>query len=169
MMKSLYRVSRDKSLGWPIGVLMVVFAGLAAAEPVDTGDDAITISTGARISLVPLTDETLTESGTITVQPRDNGSPDGALSEALPRHCLMSVQVTLGTGQAALQAGKMVCVTDDRRILELIPRARVQDLGECQQSGGSACARYVIDTAQTGTLVLESEGRLAPQPRNMEN
>jgi hypothetical protein len=169
MMKSLFGVSRDKSFAWPVGLLMVVFAGMSAAESVENGDDSITISTDARISLIPLTDETLTETGTVTVQPQDDGSPDGALSEALPRHCLMSVQITLGAEQAELQAGKMVCVTDDRRILELTPSAEVRGLGECQASGSTACARYVIATAKAGTLVLQSEGRLTPQPRNMEN
>lgn len=168
-MRSHFGVSRDTLYGWPVALLLVVFAGTAVAEPVENADETISLSTDARINLVPLANETLTESGTVTVQPRDNGSPEGALSEALPRHCLMSVQVTLEAGQVKLQAGKMVCVTQDRRILELTPNATVQGLGECQPSGDNACARYVIATDQSGTLELEAEGRLTPQPRNMGN
>jgi len=168
-MKSLCGVSRDKSFGWSVVLLAGLLAGMAGAESGDNGDQAITISTDARLSLLPLTDVTLTESGTITVQPRAENSPAGALSEALPRHCLMSVQVTLEADQAELMAGKMVCVTEDRRILEFTPRPETLELGQCQASQGSACSRYVIAVDQPGTLVLETEGRLTPQPRNMEN
>lgn len=163
------RAPLGKSFGWSVAVLMSVVAGSAMAETDASGEAAITLSPQARISLVPLMDQTLTESGTVTVQPQDDGSPDGALSEALPRHCLMSVRVTLGADQAGLEAGKMVCVTEDRRILELTPAASIEGLGECQSSGGVACGRYVISTEQSGTLSLQMAGRLMPQPRNEQN
>lgn len=163
------RTPFGKSLGWSVAVWMSVLAGSAMAESNGGEDAAIVLSPEAKISLVPLMDQTLTESTTVTVQPQDNGSPEGALSEAMPRHCLMSVRVTLGAEQADLEAGKMVCVTEDRRILELTPAAAIQGLGECQPSGGAACGRYVISTGQSGTLALQSAGRLVPQPRNEQN
>lgn len=163
------RAPFGKSLGWSVAVLMSVLAGSAMAESGQSESAAIVLSPEARISLVPLMDQTLTESGTVTVQPQDNDSPEGALSEAMPRHCLMSVRVTLGSEQASLEAGKMVCVTEDRRILELTPAATIEDLGECQPSGGVACGRYVISAEQSGTLVLQAAGRLVPQPRNEAN
>lgn len=163
------RVSYGKSLGLSVAVLVAVLAGSAVAETDGSGDGTISLSADANILLVPLMDQTLTESGTVTVHPEDDGSPDGALSEALPRHCLMSVRVTLGGEQAVLEAGKMVCVTEDRRILELMPEATIEGLGECQPSGGADCGRYVITGDQPGTLSLERTGRLVPQPRNEQN
>ncbi len=163
------RAPYGKSLGWSVAVLISVLAGSAMAETGGSGDDTISLSMDANIRLVPLMDQTLTESGTVTVQPEDDGSPDEALSEALPRHCLMSVRVSLGGEQAELAAGKMVCVTEDRRILELMPVATIQGLGECQPSGGADCGRYVISADQPGTLSFERAGRLVPQPRNEQN
>lgn len=163
------RVPYGKSLVWSVALLFAVLAGSAMAETDGSGDEAISLSAQAKIRLVPLMDQTLAESATVTVQPEDDGSPDGALSEALPRHCLMSVRVTLGGEQAELEAGKMVCVTEDRRILELMPEATIQGLGVCQSAGGSACGRYVISVEQPGTLSLERAARLVPQPRNEQN
>ncbi|WP_028671477.1 hypothetical protein [Saccharospirillum impatiens] len=157
------------SLGCSVAVLMSLMAGSAIAEMDESASATISLSEAATLQLVPLMDQTLTESGTVTVQPGDAGSPQGALSEALPGHCLMSVQVTLGGEQIGLEAGKMVCVTDDRRILELIPEATIAGLGECQPSGGAACGRFVISVDQPGTLSMQSAGRLAPQPRNDQN
>lgn len=159
----------EKSLSWSVGMLMLVLAGAAVAETEGSGEAAIALSETAKIRLVPLVDQTLTESGTVTVQPEDDGSPDGALSEALPRHCLMSVRVSLGGDEAQLEAGKMVCVTEDRRILELMPEATIEGLGECQASGGADCGRFVISAQQPGTLSLQTAGRLVPQPRNEQN
>lgn len=155
--------------GWSVGVLMSVFVGVALAESVENENVAIVLSPEARISLVPLVDQTLTESGTVTVQPQDDGSPAGALSEALPRHCLMSVRVSLGGDEADLEAGKMVCVTEDRRILELMPEAEIEGLGQCMPSDGMTCGRFVIRAEQPGTLALQAVGHLVPQPRNELN
>lgn len=163
------RTPFGKSFGWSVGVMLSVLASSALAETDGAVDEAITLTPEVKISLVPLVGETLTESGTVTVQPQDEGSPDGALSEALPRHCLMSVRVTLGGDEADLEAGKMICVTEDRRILELIPDAEIQGLGECESADGAACGRFVVSAGQPGSLLLLSEGRLVPQPRNETN
>lgn len=162
-------VLSGKLPGWSVGVLLSLLASAATAETPEVDAAAITLSTEAQISLIPLVDETLAESGTVTVQPRDDGSPEGALSEALPPHCLMSVYVSLGGEQAEFEAGKMVCVTEDRRILELLPDADIEALGECESADGAACGRFVIRADEPGRLSLRSEGQLMPQPRNVEN
>lgn len=151
-------------LGLTLGLALVLSAPAALAE-----DQSITLSTDARIGLVPLSDQTLTESETITVQPRDLGSPDGALSEPLPRHCLLSVDVDLTPDGVVLNPGKMICITEDRRILEGVPEAGIEALGECQSSGDATCDRYRIEAGQTGRLELRSETLLSPQPRNELN
>lgn len=149
----------------PLGLsLTCVLAALAT--PVLAEEAAIRIDTDANLSIAALTEQTLTETTTVTVQPRDAGSPDGALSEAWPPHCLLSVTVTLAEGRAELTPGKMICITEDRRILESRLDASIEDFGACQAVEGNDCARYRIDSGETGRLILRSPAALTPQPRN---
>lgn len=129
-------------------------------------DVVMSVQPTAQLRLVPLADQTLTESTTVSVQPQDAGSPAGAMSEPLPEYCLLSVQVTLGSGQAELAPGKMVCITEDRRVLEAQPKANITGLGECQ---GTACGRYRLSTERSGTLSLTEPLIFTLQPRNMSN
>lgn len=124
----------------------------------------LTVQPEAELVLLPLADQTLTESTTVTVQPRDAGSPAGALSEPLPSHCLLSVHVALGGGQAELSPGKMICITDDHRILEAQVQADINELGECQ---GSGCGRYRLSAGQNGQLRLTAPVEFQLQPRNL--
>jgi hypothetical protein len=151
-------------VAWLTGLLLLLVPASLLAE-----DAAITVTPEARISLFPLTGQTLTDSATVTVQPRDAGSPGGAFSEALPKHCLMSVTVTLGADEADLRAGKMICITEDRRVFELTPTATISDLGLCQAAGGAACGRYVVGPEQPGLMVLTVTEKMTLQARSDQN
>ncbi|GGX38352.1 hypothetical protein [Saccharospirillum salsuginis] len=149
----------------PLGLsLSVILATLAA--PAMAEEAAIQVATNAQLEIAALTEQTLSETTTVTVQPRDAGSPEGALSESWPTHCLLSVTVSLAEGEAELAPGKLVCITEDRRILESQLDAVVEGFGRCQASDGNACARYRIESGDTGRLILQSPATLTPQPRN---
>lgn len=152
----------------PLGLTLSFVLGVLV-QPALAEDPTINISTEARFELVALAEQTLTESETVTVQPRDAGSPEGALSEEWPKHCLLSVNVTLAKGEAGLTPGKLICITGDHRILEAMLDATISNFGECQAVEGNDCARYRIEAGETGQLVLESPAQLTLQPRNELN
>jgi hypothetical protein len=137
-------------VAWLTGLLLLLVPASLLAE-----DAAITVTPEARISLFPLTGQTLTDSATVTVQPRDAGSPGGAL--------------TLGADEADLRAGKMICITEDRRVFELTPTATISDLGLCQAAGGAACGRYVVGPEQPGLMVLTVTEKMTLQARSDQN
>lgn len=149
----------------PLG-LSLSFVLAALATPVLAESAAIQIAPEANLEIHALTSQTLTETATVTVQPQDAGSPEGALSEAWPANCLLSVTVTLASGQADLSPGKLICITKDRRILESQLDAGIESFGECQSIEGNACARYRIQQGDTGRLLLDAPAQLTPQPRN---
>lgn len=138
----------------------------AATAPAVAENHTITISPEARIGLQPLLDQTLTGADTLTVKPLDMGSPEGALSQPLPDHCLMSVTVELGGGDPVLRPGKMVCISENHVPLEGQVDAQIEALGTCQDE---ACSRYIINSETKGRLNLGSELTLSPQPRNEQN
>ncbi|MFG1498218.1 hypothetical protein ABMA57_16410 [Saccharospirillum sp. HFRX-1] len=140
----------------------------AITTPVLAAEVVLTVQPQARLQLSPLVDQTLTETTTVTVHPEDAGSPEGALSEPLPDYCLLSVEVDLGQSGAVLTPGKMICITEDHRILEAQPQAEIVDLGECQNENGS-CGRYRLSTEQVGELRLSAPMEFSLQPRNMNN
>lgn len=140
----------------------------AIASPVLAEEVVLTVQPQARLQLSPLADQTLTETTTVTVHPQDSGSPEGALSEPLPDYCLLSVQVELDQAEAVLTPGKMICITEDHRILEAQPQAEIVNLGECRSETG-ACGRYRLSTDQVGELRLSAPMEFRLQPRNMSN
>lgn len=148
-------------LGLSLSVILATLAAPAVAE-----EAAIHIATNANLEVTALTEQTLTETTTVTVQPRDAGSPEGALSEAWPTHCLLSVTVSLTGGEAELSPGKLICITEDRRILESQLEATIEGFGRCQDVDGNACGRFRIDSGDTGRLILQSPATLTLQPRN---
>ena len=148
-------------LGLSLSVILATLAAPAVAE-----EASIQIDTNAQLEITALIEQTLTETTTVTVQPRDAGSPEGALSEAWPTHCLLSVTVSLADGRAELSPGKLICITEDRRILESQLNAVIDGFGDCRAADGNACARYRIDSGETGRLILQSPATLTPQPRN---
>jgi len=148
-------------LGLSLSVILATLAVSAVAE-----EAAIQIATNAELNITALTEQTLTESTTVTVQPRDAGSPEGALSEPWPTHCLLSVTVSLSEGEAELSPGKLICITEDRRILESQLDVVIEGFGRCQAVDGNPCARYRIDSGDTGQLILQSPATLTLQPRN---
>lgn len=154
------RASLGLTLSFVLGTLV---------QPALAEDPAIDISTNAKFELVALTDQTLTESATLTVQPRDAGSPEDALSEDWPSHCLLSVNVTLTEGGAALNPGKLICITEDHRILEAMLDAAIEEFGACVAVEGNDCARYRVESGETGRLVLNAPAKLTLQPRNELN
>lgn len=138
----------------------------AATAPVIAENHSITISPEARIGLQPLLDQTLTGTDTLTVKPLDMGSPEGALNQPLPEHCLMSVTVELNGSDPVLRPGKIVCINEDHVPLEGQADAQIEALGTCQDE---ACNRYIIRSETKGRLNLNSELTLSPQPRNEQN
>ena len=147
-------------------ILSLLFC--AITTPVLAEEVVLTVQPQARVQLTPLADQTLTETTTVTVHPQDAGSPEGAMSEPLPDYCLLSVQVNLDQAEAVLTPGKMICITDDHRILEAQPQAEIVSLGECQSETG-ACGRYRLSTEQVGELQLSAPMEFSLQPRNLNN
>lgn len=148
--------------------LILCLSFCAIATPVLAEEVVLTVQPQARLQLTPLADQTLTETTTVTVHPQDAGSPEGAFSEPLPEYCLLSVQVSLGQAEPVLSPGKMICITDDHRILEAQPQADVLGLGECQNATG-ACGRYRLTTEQVGQLQLTAPLEFRLQPRSLNN
>lgn len=148
--------------------LMLSLLSCFSLAPVWAEEVVLTVQPQARLQLLPLADQTLTETGTVTVHPQDAGSPEGALSEPLPEYCLLSIQVGLGGAQAQLAPGKMICITEDHRILEAMPQAEVVGLGECLGNSGQ-CSRYRLTTERLGQLRLQAPLEFTLQPRNLSN
>jgi len=150
-------------LGLILSLLFCAIATPALAEEV-----VLTVQPQARLQLSPLVDQTLTETTTVTVHPQDAGSPESALSEPLPDYCLLSVEVALGQSEPVLTPGKIICITEDHRILEAQPQAEIVNLGECQSDTGG-CGRYRLSADQVGELQLSAPMEFSLQPRNMNN
>ncbi|PTY36121.1 hypothetical protein BGP77_02040 [Saccharospirillum sp. MSK14-1] len=147
-------------------ILSVLF--FAVSAPVLAEDVVLTVQPEAQLQLLPLADLTLTETTTVTVHPQDAGSPEGSMSEPLPEYCLLSVQISLDQADAVLTPGKMICITDDHRILEAQPEGEIVNLGECQGESGT-CGRYRLTTQRMGQLQLQTPMEFRLQPRNMSN
>jgi hypothetical protein len=130
------------------------------AAPVLGQESILTVPENSVLTLQPLLAQRISEPTEVTVQPR-------AASDEMnwPDHCLLSLTLTPGAAMA-IEPGKMVCITEQRQIIEAVPEGDFE-LGDCVADGDQPCATVELDPENPGTVTLTAPLQLTLQPRNV--
>lgn len=135
--------------------LFLLVATLSQAEDRPT----ILISQQAQLQAELIIDSEIgTESVQLVMNPvalSENG-----LSESLPQFCLLNVQGRIEAGEVKLQPGKLVCVADDKRILETVIKGELTGAPGC-----NACRSLAIKSGTSFGLILSEDVELTLQKR----
>ncbi|WP_428239758.1 hypothetical protein [Gynuella sp.] len=136
-----------------VGLMLLSMGAVAEKKP-------ITIASGTQfeVSVVVDTEVNPDQQTEVVLDPKAVDS--GKLSEPLPSYCLLNTTSIVNDKHLALQAGKMVCVTDDKRILEAQLSGTVDTGLNCD-----SCTDLKLSAGETFTLQIDSEATLNLQVR----
>ena len=120
----------------------------------------ITISSGTQFEVSVIVD-TEVKPGEMTEIVLDPKAVDsGQLSEPLPSYCLLNASSDIQNNHLTLDAGKMVCVTDDKRILEAQLSGSIETDRECD-----SCSALTLSAGDTFALKIDKDAVLELQLR----
>lgn len=115
----------------------------------------------SQLNAETLFEQTLTESGVVTVKPQIPTSATGDIR--VLDQCLWSVKIELGQQEPVLAPGKMICVGPNQEVLETIPQGVVASFGNCVDN---SCSSWTVDGNVLVDMQLSSPLAFTLQPRN---
>ena len=135
------------------GLVLVSVGAFAEKKP-------ITISSGTQfeVSVIVDTEVKPGEKTEVVLDPKTVDT--GQLSEPLPSYCLLNATSGIKDKHLSLEAGKMVCVTDDKRILETQLLGTIETDQECDN-----CDALTLPAGDTFALKIENSAVLELQLR----